>query len=507
NCLVINPSITQAKFVIPVVIHIVHLPSDSIIGMGSNISTDQINDQLKRLNEYFSNENGGSISVNTGIQFCLAPVGPNNDGVIRYSNIKSNHEIDTNKYLEFLALNTTLAHDRFLHIFTCNNILADTSIRGYSSALDDKYQGVVIEYNMFGKFNPNNTNINVISGSEGKMLVHEVGHFLGLEHTFFGGCGQDTADCHNQGDRCCDTPPVASFNSNCSSGRNSCYELYQKDLPDQTENYMDYAEDACKNTFTHDQTQIMHYVLLNKRTNLIDPKHINSLNLPCATFSAFFRPGSNTACQNDTISFTALRYSDTVNAIYTWEVIRNNVPVFTLSDTNLYSIKVGLDSVGIYKMKLTVTKSGSTVSETLNDAVLSQNCGTPKANTQGNWYFGKNAGIQFTNSNQVVSSSKAFYADPNPTIDSDEGCITQSAKNGRLLFYGGGKTEFGTNGIAIYDTFYVYDKTHKLMPNGALKGSSSSTQGGVVIPHPENGARFYLLTTNQVSSNSNFDEY
>lgn len=433
QCLVINPSLKQAKFVIPVVIHVVHLPSDSIIGVRSNISNQQIQNQINVLNDRFANLNGGPRSVNTGIQFCLAPVGPNSDGILRYSSTKSNHEIDSNRYLDFLAINTTLPHDRYLHIFTCNNIIADTSIRGYSSDLNDKYHGVVIEYNRFGKFDSNDSNINVQSSSEGKILVHEVGHFFGLEHTFFGACGHDTADCHKQGDRCCDTPPVKTFNSDCTSGRNSCNENNgYGDLEDQVENYMDYSGDECWNTFTRDQTGIMHYVLLNRRTNLVDPVHINSLNLPCATFSAFFKPGSNTACQKDTVRFTALRYADTVNASYKWELIHNNILIDTLSDTSLYSVRFGLTEVGLYKLILTVRKGGSIVSDTMNDAVLAQNCGTPKASTHGNWYFGQYTGVRFTDNNRIVSNNKALLGFDNitPTINSDEGCITQSTNDG-----------------------------------------------------------------------------
>lgn len=503
HCLTINPSLSQAKFVIPIVIHVVHLPNDSVVGMGSNISLVQIQDQIKQLNSYYANISGGSKSVNTGIQFCLAPVGPDHNGIIRYSTLKSNHRIDSMKYLNFLALNKTLPQDRYLHIFTCNNILSDTGIRGYSSVLSDIYQGVVIEYNRFGKYDSNNPNINVQLGSQGKVLAHEVGHFLGLEHTSYGACGQDNSDCHTQGDRCCDTPPVFSFNFNCSSGRNSCHESYNGDLPDQTENYMDYAGENCQNTFTHDQTQIMHYFLLKLRTNLVDPVHINSLNLPCATFSAWFKPASNTICQKDTVSLTALRYADTVNAKYFWIVLRNNSVFKTDSGINKYSAKFRLDSIGYYKVILTVRKGYNSVSDTLTDAVLAQNCGTPKASTQGNWYFGQYAGLRFTSNDHIIISDKAFTAKPNKTIDSDEGCVTQSTADGRLLFYGGGKVKRNIYGQAYSDSFYVYDKTHQLMPHGIIVGTSSSTQGGVIVPYPGDGKKYYLITSYDIGTGVN----
>lgn len=264
---------------------------------------------------------------------------------------------------------------------------------------------------------------------------------------------------------------------------------------------MDYAGEDCQNTFTRDQTEIMHFMLLNQRTTLVDPTHINSLNLSCASFSAFFKPASNTICQNDTVKFTALRYLDTSKAEYFWKI--THADTFFHGDTgfNKYSIKAKLTSVGVYKVILTIKHYSSFVSETLVDAVLAQNCSTPKASTQGNWYFGQNAGIRFTSNNSVVVSDAALRGGgQGPTINSDEGCVVQSSDSGRLLFYGGGKADFVSY---IVDSFYVYDKTHSFMPNGTLIGSSSSMQGGIIVPYPEDKSKYFLLVNNHLASDPN----
>src|SRR2546421_1458715 len=90
------------------------------------------------------------------------------------------------------------------------------------------------------------------------------------------------------------------------------------------------------------------------------------------------------------------------------------------------------------------------------------------------WYFGKNAGVDF--------SSGAPVAITNGKLNTDEGCATICDKTtGQLLFY--------TDGIT------VYDRTHTAMPNGTgLKGNKSSTQSSVIVPKPGSATQFYIFT-------------
>lgn len=82
----------------------------------------------------------------------------------------------------------------------------------------------------------------------GGTAVHEVGHWIGLYHTFQGGCNSD-ATCGTAGDLVCDTPASASPSSGCPTTRNSCSGTGL----DPVRNYMDYSDDSCYNNFTTGQ--------------------------------------------------------------------------------------------------------------------------------------------------------------------------------------------------------------------------------------------------------------
>ena len=94
----------------------------------------------------------------------------------------------------------------------------------------------------------------------GRTLTHEVGHYLGLEHTFAGGCAS-ASNCYQNGDLICDTNPEGQPNYNGCT-QSTC------GTSDPARNYMDYSADVCFNNFTFEQHRRMRCILDHYRSEL-----------------------------------------------------------------------------------------------------------------------------------------------------------------------------------------------------------------------------------------------
>ena len=215
------PRVAVTGGVIPVYFHVIRNNS----GQGG-VSTSQINDQMNVLN---------SAYASTGWSFTLAGVDTTNNSTWYTASPGSSAEAQMKN-----ALRAGSADDLNLYISNPGGGLLGWATFPSDYASDPKDDGVVL-------LNGSLPGGNAAPYNLGDTATHEVGHWMGLYHTFQGGCSKNAT---SGGDMVSDTPAEKSAAFGCPVGRNTCTNIAGNDP---ITNFMDYTDDACMNTFSAGQ--------------------------------------------------------------------------------------------------------------------------------------------------------------------------------------------------------------------------------------------------------------
>jgi len=209
--------------VINVYFHVINKGSGISNG---DVSTSMINSQMQVLNDAFAP---------WGWSFNLAAITRTTNSTWYTGCNNSTYETQMKN-----ALRQGSADD--LNIYTCNpgGGLLGWATFPSSFASNPQRDGVVLLYSSL----PGGSAVPYNLGDTG---THEVGHWMGLYHTFQGGCARNAT---NGGDLVADTPAEKSPAYGCPAGRDSCRNIAGLDP---IENFMDYSDDACMYQFTAGQ--------------------------------------------------------------------------------------------------------------------------------------------------------------------------------------------------------------------------------------------------------------
>jgi hypothetical protein len=222
---------SHCNFTIPVYFHVIYTNKNPDCS-GGYIPDSQIYDQINVLNKDYAG---------SGVSFTLISIDrTESDDWFNNAGPGTPQQTAMKNALRLGGANA-------LNIYTVGftNVLP-SGLLGYATfpwlyPINPKDDGVVLLYSTL----PGG---NLVPYNEGRTGTHEVGHWVGLYHTFMPLLGS-TDGCIGPGDFVADTPAEHGPAYGCPVGLNTCPDVG----PDPVHNYMDYTDDSCMNNFTPGQ--------------------------------------------------------------------------------------------------------------------------------------------------------------------------------------------------------------------------------------------------------------
>lgn len=363
------------EYTIPVVFHILHTGGPENITDAQCIAAlNQVNSDLAKLGS-----DAGTVAspwnnlyIPSDIKLVLARKDPNGNctsGIV--------HKYDTRTVWNrsggitpAMYSGITWNPTKYLNIIIVKQIVSAAGqqgiVIGYTLKPGTVAQGSLMDAIVY--------NYTFLSGLNARSLSHELGHWLGLGHTF-GDTNNPGVVCGNTpsnplSDDCEDTPDTKGYFSTCptSNSGNSCSMSYTGSIytPGQAnvENIMDYS--SCPKNFTAEQTAIMRGVLDNTgpslpgkgwRTNLISAGNLLSTGVNdqtgCAPIADFYSSVySYTVCKGGSLVMRDYSYNGAISS-YQWSADNSAI----IATPNASNTSITFPSAGTSSVTLTVSNA------------------------------------------------------------------------------------------------------------------------------------------------------
>jgi PKD repeat protein len=344
----------RSLYVVPVVVHVVHL------GGPENISDEQIYNAIENLNKDYNKLNSdlaltipefAGITGLCNIEFRLAtkdPAGQCHPGITRTYSATTYDEGMSDSGHEIVEavedVHGNWPQNKYMNVFVC---IDPAGAAGYTF----KPAGWYPAGGMYGSIFMNHTYMGTIGtgGSSGKhTLSHEAGHWLNLSHTWGNSNSPGLASNCGTDDGVADTPNTRGWD-NCSNlYGETCGSL------DNVQNIMEYS--YCSTMFTAGQAARVQSALtgltaqrykLFTETNLI----ATGTNGPGQLCEAKFNSNTRVICAGGSIDFSDVSYHNVTSRSWTFE---GGSP----ATSALENPTITFNTPGTYNVTLTVFNGG-----------------------------------------------------------------------------------------------------------------------------------------------------
>lgn len=346
-------------YIIPIVFHIVHEYG------AENITDAQVYDQMDILNEDYRKLNADTNQVVAAfdtliadcmIEFRLAAIDPYGNCTNGIEHIYSHQ---SNAGDDFSKLNQW-NRSEYLNVWVVNTI-GEAGVAGYAyyptATTGGGFfrDGIIILNDYVGS-------IGTSSPYSSRALTHEIGHYLGLAHTW-GSTNDPTVAC---GDDDVDDTPITKGHNSCTPA-DLADETCQAGVIENTQNYMEYS--YCSHMFTLDQSDFMHNVLAQEtggRNNLYSDSNLvvtgtDVLPPPLCSPIADFSADKRMTCVGDVVNFKDASWRAGITS-YEW-----SFPGGTPSTSTAANPAVVYNQDGYYSVSLTVTNAAGSDTKTFTN--------------------------------------------------------------------------------------------------------------------------------------------